>query len=157
MQRITISIDDDLGETFDAMIASRAYASRSEAMRDLLRDTVERWRQDDSSAVHSVANLSYVYDRRVGSLAERLAGLEHASHDLVISSTTLRLDHEHSLVGVVLKGETIKLRDFADRVGSLRGVSLAKLNLIAVRPGDSHHHADAHHHHGHEHQSPMTN
>ena len=41
MERITMSIDEDLAKEFDALIAKRGYASRSEAMRDLLRREVE--------------------------------------------------------------------------------------------------------------------
>ena len=44
MQRITITIDDDLREQFDALIHQRGYSNRSEAFRDLLRDRLERER-----------------------------------------------------------------------------------------------------------------
>jgi CopG family transcriptional regulator, nickel-responsive regulator len=37
MQRITITIDDDLLETVDAVAATRGYPNRSEAIRDLVR------------------------------------------------------------------------------------------------------------------------
>ncbi len=42
MQRITITIDDDLLETIDKISAQRGYASRSETLRDLVRDAVTR-------------------------------------------------------------------------------------------------------------------
>jgi CopG family nickel-responsive transcriptional regulator len=41
MERITISVDEMLAKEFDALIKKRGYASRSEAMRDLLRREVE--------------------------------------------------------------------------------------------------------------------
>ena len=44
MQRITISLDETLGEALDRMTADRAYGSRSEAVRDLVREGLERWR-----------------------------------------------------------------------------------------------------------------
>jgi CopG family transcriptional regulator, nickel-responsive regulator len=39
MQRITITIDDDLLVALDKICKDRGYESRSEAIRDLLRDT----------------------------------------------------------------------------------------------------------------------
>lgn len=42
MQRITITIDDDLLETIDTISAQRGYASRSETLRDLVRDALTR-------------------------------------------------------------------------------------------------------------------
>ena len=153
MQRITISIEDGLAETFDQMIADRAYDSRSEAVRDLVRDALDRWRVETGSARHCVANFSYVYDRRLRSLAERLSGIEHEHHDLVVSSSTVRLDHYHSLVSVLLKGSTTKVRPLIETMGAQRGVRSATVNLVAVETGDEHDRPGAHHH-GHEHLSP---
>ena len=155
MQRVTISIDDVLAENFDAMIQQRAYASRSEAVRDILHDAIERWRAEEGVSEHCVANLSYVYDRRIGSLAERLAELEHENHDLVATSTTLRLDHDHSLVSVMFKGRTKHVQTLAQSIGALRGVRFADLNLLTVEPGDSHRHPESHRHSGQEHLSPV--
>ncbi len=156
MQRITISIDDTLAETFDTMVKARGYESRSEAVRDILRENVERWRTQDGETEYCVANLSYVYDRRVRALAERLSGLEHEHHDLVSSSSTVRLDHYNSLVAVVLKGRVGDVRTLADAVTAQRGVRFADLNLVAVSPGDAHDRPGSHHHHGHEHLSPLS-
>jgi len=38
MQRITITIDGDLLEQFDALTHQRRYSNRSKTFRDLLRD-----------------------------------------------------------------------------------------------------------------------
>lgn len=156
MQRITISIDDNLAEELDSMAHRRGYASRSETLRDIVRAKVERWRQDDSAAEFCVANLSYVYDRRIRALPARLAELEHAHHDMVVSSATLRLDHFDSLVTVMLKGRSKDVQALADQITTQRGVRLAELNLIAVKPGDRHESEDDHHHSGHEHLSPVS-
>lgn len=156
MQRITISIDDALAAELDRMARARSYESRSEAMRDIVRATVERWRQDDSAAEFCVAILSYVYDRRVRELPERLSGMEHAHHDLVMSSAIVRLDHYDSLVSVMLKGRSAEVKKLADQITTQRGVRLTNLNLIAVEPGDRHDTPDAHDHHGNEHLSPVS-
>jgi CopG family nickel-responsive transcriptional regulator len=37
MRRLTISIDDDLADTFDQLMKDKGYRSRSETFRDLLR------------------------------------------------------------------------------------------------------------------------
>ena len=44
MQRVTMSIDDDLLATLDGVMKKRRYASRSEALRDILRDVQARER-----------------------------------------------------------------------------------------------------------------
>ena len=41
VQRITITIDDDLLAGVDRLMQDRGYTSRSEAMRDILRDRLD--------------------------------------------------------------------------------------------------------------------
>lgn len=154
MQRITISVDDELAEMFEALCAKRAYQSRSEAMRDILRDAVERWRQEESQSQYCVANLSYVFDRRVRNLASRLAEMQHAHHDLVAATMLVRLDHHHSLESVMLKGRTSAVKAFADLVRAERGVRFGSINLLDVETGDAHGEPHAHSHDGHSHFSP---
>lgn len=155
MQRITISLDDALGEALDQMVGERSYASRSEAMRDIVRSGLEQWRAEEDGDTHCVANLSYIVDSRVRSLPPRLLEMQHAHHDLIIASTVARLDHHHSLESVMLKGAVRAVHAFADAVRSARGIRFGAINLLRVSPTDRHH-GDGHHvHDGHHHLSPL--
>ena len=73
MQRMTISVDDDLAQQFDALVHERGYQNRSEAFRDLVRRELEEQRIRTHHALHCIANLSYVYDHNERQLARRLA------------------------------------------------------------------------------------
>lgn len=154
MQRITITIDGPLAETLDTMAEERAYASRSEAVRDLVRDGIERWRAEHAEIAQCVASLSYVYDRRIRSLPQRLADMQHAAHDLVVAATAIRLDHVNTLESVILRGSAAAVRHFADHVRAERGVRLSSFNMVEVQPSDVHDHPHDHHHHGHLHLTP---
>ncbi len=157
MERITMSIEESLAREFDALIAARGYASRSEAMRDLLRREVEANRVAADPKSHCVASLSYVYDHHARELSERLTDAQHAHHDLTVASMHVHLDHEHCLESVILKGPTGVVRAFAAKIQAERGVRHGSLNLITVQPDDSHklpgYH---HHHHGHQHLIPRS-
>ena len=41
MQRVTVSLDEAETAAFDAIVAEQGYASRSEAVRDLVRRAVD--------------------------------------------------------------------------------------------------------------------
>ncbi len=155
MQRITISLSDSLSEQVDEMTRERRYQSRSEAIRDLVRDGIERWRDEKADGQYCVANLSYIFDRRVRALPQRLAEMQHAHHDLVGVSTIIRLDHYHSIESVILKGATSAVRAFADQVRAERGVRFGAINMLLVVPTDEHHDPNDHKHHGHAHLSPQ--
>jgi CopG family nickel-responsive transcriptional regulator len=153
LQRITISIDEALGERFDALTRARGYQSRSEAMRDLVRQAVEDDRQEQAGIGHCVANLSYVYDHHTRELAQRLTDMGHAHHDLVVATVHVHLDHESCFESAILKGPSSAVLDFVNGVRAQRGVRYAAVNLIGVDPND-HHHDDGHSHHGHAHLTP---
>ena len=159
MQRVTISLDEDLARSFDELSRAQGYASRSEAVRDLVRQAVDRRRLEDErgsgEGAFCVANLSYVYDHHVRSLAQRLTEIQHQRHDLVVATTHVHLDHDNCLETVILKGPTAAVRALADGVRAERGVRFGEINLISVEPNDRHsHEADGHHHSGHAHLTP---
>ena len=141
MHRFTISLDDKLAHDFDAWIAQRAYANRSEAVRDLLRSELERSAQRTQEAAECVASLSYVYRRGELDVTRRLTSLQHDHHDLLVSSTMVPLDHEYRLETLTLRGATSAVRQFADLLCAQRGVRHGKLNLISMETHQPHRHA----------------
>ena len=160
MERITISLGQDLAAEFDRLIAERGYRNRSEAVRDLLRAHLEQARQGRGGATHGVASLSYVENRHERDLAERLTALQHEQHDLAVATLHAHLDHENCLESVILRGPTAAVRSFADALVAERGVRHGQLNLIDVEldAGRGHHHGykPAGRSHGHVHLKPKT-
>ncbi len=154
MERITMSMDEELAKDFDSMVQDRGYTSRSEAMRDLVRREIEAYRQARDARTQCVANLSYVFNHHERQLTERLTEAQHQHHDLVVATMHVHLDHEHCLESTVLKGPMVAVRAFADRTQAERGVRHCALNLVTVQTGDAHFRSGAHHHHGHLHLIP---
>ncbi len=149
MERFTISLDEKLASEFDRLIRERGYLNRSEAVRDMLRGKLDTLRVQEKQALYCVANLSYVYNHHERDLAERLTGLQHDHHDLVVASTHVHLDHENCLETVMLRGRTEVVRRFADALIAERGVRHGQVNLVPVE-------AEAGHGHGHVHSHPTT-
>lgn len=142
MQRFTISLDDALAEEFDRFIAERGYDNRSEAVRDLLRQHLDRHSEREEPGSACVASLSYVYNHGEHQLAERLATLLHDHHDLTVATTRTHLDHEHCLETVMLRGPAQRVRRLAWAVTAERGVRHGALNLVMTETGARHRHAD---------------
>jgi CopG family transcriptional regulator, nickel-responsive regulator len=63
MDRFTISLDENLATAFDELIKERGYATRSEAVRDILRTHLQHSREQRDANGACVASLSYVYTR----------------------------------------------------------------------------------------------
>lgn len=136
MKRITITIDDELLEAVDALVARKGYAGRSEAVRDLVRDAAKR---EAPLEAPCIATLSYVYDHGVRGMAQRLAAAQHAHHDLGVASLQVHLDHESRLEVAVLRGPSGAVRRFADLVTSQRGVRHQALHIVPARIEEARH------------------
>lgn len=89
MQRITITLDDELVEQFETFLQQKGYKNRSEAMRDLIRERLTRVEPDQHETRDCFATLSYVYDHHERDLSARMAEISHQHHDLNCSSSDL--------------------------------------------------------------------
>ncbi|WP_182086543.1 nickel-responsive transcriptional regulator NikR [Aureimonas sp. ME7] len=135
MQRVTVTLDDELMAALDEVMAERGYQNRSEAIRDLARSGLARARQDSGAAGPCVAALVYVYDHAARDLSRRLTNAHHDHHDLSVSSLHVHLDHGTCMEVSVLKGETGAVRHFAEHVMAERSVRHGELVLIPDAPG----------------------
>jgi CopG family nickel-responsive transcriptional regulator len=122
MRRLTISVDEDLADTFDRLVRDKGYENRSEAFRDLVRQALGQASVHDKSAKHCVGTLSYVYNHHERQLASRLTGMQHDHHDLTVSTMHAHLDHENCIETVILRGPTAAVLHFADSVKAQPGV-----------------------------------
>ena len=138
MERFTISLDDRLAQQFDEWMASRSYANRSEAVRDLLRAELGKSKLRGPSSKQCVACLSYVFNHHERDLAERLTSMQHDHHNLTISTMHAHLDHDHCLETVILRGPTAAVMHFSDEVCAERGVHHGQLNIISVELHEPH-------------------
>jgi CopG family nickel-responsive transcriptional regulator len=148
MQRITLSIDDDLAATLDRHVRRHGYASRSEALRDILRDVQAREsaRSGSASDAFCVATLAYVYDHETRALGQRLTQAQHRHHDLQVATMHVHLDHDSCLEVAILRGPAAELRALADETTSQRGVRHGQLHLI---PAEVRHDRHVHGRHVH--------
>ncbi|HUX02910.1 MAG: nickel-responsive transcriptional regulator NikR [Phycisphaerae bacterium] len=124
--RFGVSMDSRLLATLDGIAERRGYASRSEALRDLVR--AERVRESwEKSKGPVVGTLTLVYDHHVRELAERLVNLQHDQHTMVHSTMHVHLSHKMCLEVIVLRGRPQEVQRLADRLIAARGVKHGRL------------------------------
>lgn len=131
MQRLTISIDDDLAEAFDKLIASRRYTNRSEAFRDLLRRELSEERLLAKPDTQCVASLSYLYDHHDRTTTSRLLDMQHDHHALTMSSMHVHLTHDVCIETAILSGSSDAVTRLAESILAEKGVRDGYLHLIA--------------------------
>jgi CopG family nickel-responsive transcriptional regulator len=156
MQRITITLDDMLVEQFEDFRRRQGYRNRSEAFRDLLRERLGA-EQLAQPGGHCLATLTYVYDHHERDLASRMTSVQHAHHDLTVSTLHVHLDHDNCMETVVLRGGVDRVQGFANAVAARPGVRHAKLYILPVEVREQSHGHGSHGAAGrHLHLEPVT-
>ena len=150
MQRVTITLDDDLMADLDRIITSRGYQNRSEAIRDLARSGLEQAAVEVAGARPCVAALVYVYDHHARELPKRLTQGFHEHHDLSQATLHVHLDEASCLEVTVLKGRGTEVQSFANQVIAERGVRHGHVVYMPAPGGTAHSHGHARQH-GHSH------
>ena len=143
MQRVTITIDDELMTELDRIIEARGYQNRSEAIRDLARAGIRQAAETIDKHRDCVAALVYVYDHHARQLAKRLADTFHDHHELSLASMHAHLDHDNCMEVTILRGKADQVQHFAEHVIAERGVRHGRVVLVPtdvmIKP---HTHAD---------------
>jgi CopG family transcriptional regulator, nickel-responsive regulator len=140
MQRLTITIDDDLVAEMDEFIAQRGYANRSEAFRDLVRSGLEHAGDHTIGNRQCIATLSYIYDHAARELPKRLTRDFHDHHDLAQTTLHVHVDHDSCLEVTVLRGRGAEVKAFAEHVIAERGVRHGHVVILPIEPSSAHHH-----------------
>ncbi len=143
LSRIGIALDSDLLKRFDRSISRQGYTNRSEAFRDLIRDRLvtEQTASPDATVVGTV---TLIYDHHAHGVTEKLTELQHAHHDLVVSTSHAHLDHDSCLEVLIVHGQSAQVEQFAGCLIGLKGVQHGRLVMSVAAHALEHRHENGH-------------
>ncbi len=129
--RFGVSIDNQLIRKFDALISRKGYTTRSEAIRDIIRETLveQEW---ESGEHETVGTISIVYNHHTRELDHALTDMQHKAFHQIISALHVHLDAHNCLEVLVVKGKSGDIRQIADRLIGTRGVKHGKLTMTTT-------------------------
>lgn len=138
MQRVTITIDDDLAVQLERYMAAHSYANRSEAIRDLVRSGLQQSAAQVAGPHPCLAALIYIYDHEQRELSKRLTRDFHDHHGLAQATLHIHLDQQSCMEVTVLKGRGVDVQELADHVMAERGVRHGQVIYLPARGADAH-------------------
>jgi CopG family nickel-responsive transcriptional regulator len=127
LERIGLSLEEDLLAQFDRLIAEKGYVNRSEAIRDLIRDSLVQREWAEGGREEKVAVVTLVYDHDSASLAQKRAHIQHENHRAVVSALHVHLDTHNCLEVLVLRGKGKDVSAMGDGLVSTKGVKYGKV------------------------------
>ncbi len=128
--RFGISLDKELLRKFDQLIRSKQYSNRSEAIRDLIRESLVRKEWQGNKEVSGAVTLVYNHHKR--ELVRKLMDIQHQYHDSIISTQHIHLDGSNCLEIVAVKGKTKEVEELFWKLKSAQGVKHGGFTLTTT-------------------------
>ncbi len=128
--RFGVSLPKNLIEKFDALIKRKNYPNRSEAIRDLIRQSLIEEEVQSNQEVVGILHLLYDHHKR--ELSDKLTHIQHDHHELIISSTHVHLNHDNCVEVILLRGKGEEIQILADKLIATIGVINGKLFITST-------------------------
>ncbi|MDM7997314.1 MAG: nickel-responsive transcriptional regulator NikR [Acidobacteriota bacterium] len=132
LMRFGVSMEQSLLKEFDSLCEEKGYSTRSEAIRDMIRNLLVE-KEIGNENTEGVGTLTLVYNHHQRELEEKLTEYQHRHLESIISSIHVHLTHHLCLEVLLLKGKTKTIKTIADGLIAAKGVRQGKLVLTTAR------------------------
>lgn len=129
--RIGVSLPDNLLDRFDEIIKKRGYSSRSEGIRDAIRNYIIHYEWMNEVEGERIGVITLIYEHEQRGLVSNLTDIQHMYTGLIRSSVHVHLDHDNCMEIIMLQGEGKQVKEIAEKMMSLKGVKHVKLATIS--------------------------
>ena len=133
VDRISISLPEELHAELDLMVAERGYESRSQAIKDMLRQYLVEHKVQTGKQV-MVGTITLLYNNAAKGLQKTLADLQYQHVNEVISSLHVHLMDNQTMEVILVQGPVHLLQSIANAMITQRGVITGKLQLVSALP-----------------------
>ncbi len=130
VERIGVSLEGPLLKELDALVSEKGYASRSEALRELIRKGLVGRRIEAGGRV--VGTITIVYRHDVGMVTHRILHRQHDFLGTIRATAHTHLSEEACLEVLIVEGDAGQIADLADRLRTVKGVLFAE--TVMARP-----------------------
>ena len=129
--RFSVSLPEKLLVELDKKVNEQGYASRSEYTRDLIRERIvkDSWKEDDTNVI---GVLTMIYTHHQNDLVDRILTIQHDAKIKIMCNTHVHVDHDNCLETIMIEGAVSEIKDFAQKIGGLKGVKFSKLVEAAI-------------------------
>jgi len=128
--RFGVSLEKELLARFDKLIEEKDYPNRSEAIRDLIRETLVKKEWTKGPEVAGAITLAYDHHKR--ELVTKLMDIQHDFHQLIISTQHIHLDHSNCLEIVVVKGNPGEVERLFQKMRATKEVKHGSLTMATT-------------------------
>ncbi len=110
----------------------RGYSSRSEVIRDAIRDLLSEFELSrfERGKVTATITVISAYERH--DVNERLMRLRHEHDEIVSANMHIHLGKNYCLEVFIMEGEAEKVLEFISRIRAMRGIQQVKYTMVPL-------------------------
>ncbi len=134
MDRVTrtgVSLEPKLLKKFDEIIEKRGYSSRSEAIRDLIREEIAR-DEVEIGEKEAVGTITIIYEHDTGDATHKLLHIQHNNYLNISSTMHIHLDRDRCLEVLFARGKASDIKDLAEKVRAVKGVKFGEACITTM-------------------------
>lgn len=128
--RISLTLPASMVDRLDGIVADWEYDSRSEAIRDALRDFFTAYEWEAAGAARHHGTIVVVHDHGVDGIADDLQAIQHEKAETITSVQHIHLSHDTCMETLVVEGPASEVTDLANRLRALGGVRQVKVVVV---------------------------
>ncbi|MBP3693263.1 MAG: nickel-responsive transcriptional regulator NikR [Thermoguttaceae bacterium] len=130
LSRISITLEENVLEQFDAQIKRQGFPTRSEAVKQLIKASLIEQEWKDGEVVAGVITL--VYDHHKSRMLDEIIGKQHDFGSLVLCSQHAHLDHHNCMENIIVKGPVEELKKLFHGLETIKGMTHCSLTMTTA-------------------------
>ncbi len=128
--RFSVSLEQSMFDYIENDVLKTGYASRSEFIRDLIRQKMVEKKWENETECLGV--LTILYDHHYNELSDKMVEIQHGHLLNVACTLHMHVTHHDCLEVIVIKGSPAEIERIASQISGLKGVKHAQLSKTAL-------------------------
>jgi CopG family nickel-responsive transcriptional regulator len=129
---VSISLTSELLRNLDEFMRSKGYSSRSEAIRDAVRELLSEYELDRFEKQKVTSTITVISEHERHDVDERLTRLRHEHDEIVSGNMHIHLGRTYCLEIFITEGEVDKVLSFIGRIRAMRGIQQVKYTIVPL-------------------------
>lgn len=133
VERISISVEKQLLDRFETFLSANNFPTRSEAIKNLMRQALvqEEWQKGSDVA----ATISLIFDHHKGNVVNKLLDTQHEFDSLIVCTQHVHLDHHNCMEIIVVRGKAEDIRKLSSNLKAIKGLKHNSLMMATTGHG----------------------
>ncbi len=123
---VSITLPEDLLRGLDEFVRVHGYFSRSEAIRDAVRNLITEVELAKMGAENVAANIMVTYEYARKDVDRKLGEMRHEFDDVLVENIHRHIGEKYCLEILIAQGNVKRVMSLIGRVRGLRGIQQVK-------------------------------